>query len=47
MFVVSDAAFDIHFIDQAGNEIPAEQALKVGAKHRSGAEHARQGRRDR
>jgi quercetin dioxygenase-like cupin family protein len=34
LFVVSDAAFDIHYFDHAGNEIPPEQALKSGAKHR-------------
>jgi quercetin dioxygenase-like cupin family protein len=34
MFVASDAAFDIHYVDAAGNEIPPEQALKAGAKHR-------------
>jgi len=33
MFVLSDGAFDIHYVDQAGNEIPPEQALKSGATH--------------
>lgn len=29
-FVISDAAFDIHYVDTSGNEIPPEQALKSG-----------------
>ena len=32
MFVVSDAAFDIHYVDDGGKEIPPGQALKAGAK---------------
>jgi mannose-6-phosphate isomerase-like protein (cupin superfamily) len=28
-FVVSDGPFDIHYVDDAGNEIPAEQVLKA------------------
>ena len=35
MFVASDGAFDIHYVDEAGNEIPPEQALKAGATHRA------------
>jgi mannose-6-phosphate isomerase-like protein (cupin superfamily) len=31
-FVASDGAFDIHYVDDAGNEIPAEQVLKAKAK---------------
>ena len=31
-FVVSDAAFDIHYVDANGNEIPPDQALKKAAK---------------
>jgi quercetin dioxygenase-like cupin family protein len=31
-FVASDAAFDIHYVDASGNEIPAEQALKKSSK---------------
>ena len=27
-FVHSDGTFDVHYVDQAGNEIPPEQALK-------------------
>jgi len=36
LFVTSDAAFDIHYVDEAGTEIPQEQALKAsaGGKHR-------------
>jgi quercetin dioxygenase-like cupin family protein len=30
-FVVSDAPFDIHYVDDAGNEIPMAQALKAKA----------------
>jgi len=29
-FVQIDAPFDIHYVDDSGNEIPSEQALKVG-----------------
>ncbi|HXP47122.1 MAG TPA: cupin domain-containing protein [Terriglobales bacterium] len=28
-FLSGDAAFDIHYVDKSGNEIPAEQALSV------------------
>lgn len=31
-FVVSDGPFDLHYVDEAGNEIPAEQALKTAKK---------------
>jgi quercetin dioxygenase-like cupin family protein len=31
-FVASDAAFDIHYVDASGTEIPAEQALKKTSK---------------
>src|SRR6266702_1485463 len=27
-FVHSDGTFDVHYVDQSGNEIPPEQALK-------------------
>jgi quercetin dioxygenase-like cupin family protein len=30
-FLVSDAAFDIHYVDDAGGEIPMDQALKAKA----------------
>ena len=30
-FVVSDAPFDIHYLDDAGGEIPMDQALKAKA----------------
>jgi len=29
-FLSGDAAFDIHYVDKSGNEIPADQALSVG-----------------
>ena len=32
MFDVSDAAFDIHYVDASGKEIPVEKALTHGAK---------------
>lgn len=28
LFSIADAAFDIHYVDASGNEIPAKQALK-------------------
>jgi quercetin dioxygenase-like cupin family protein len=28
LFIASDAAFDIHYVDSSGQEIPADQALK-------------------
>ena len=28
LFIASDTAFDIHYVDRGGQEIPAEQALK-------------------
>jgi quercetin dioxygenase-like cupin family protein len=31
-FNVIDGAFDIHYIDKSGNEIPPEEALKVSGK---------------
>ncbi len=31
VFVTTDAAFDIHYVDDAGKEIPAEEALKKPA----------------
>lgn len=31
-FITTDAAFDIHYVDASGNEIPVEQALKPAAK---------------
>ncbi len=31
-FIESDAAFDIHYVDQGGNEIPLEEALKAAEK---------------
>ncbi|MGB9465411.1 MAG: cupin domain-containing protein [Candidatus Acidiferrum sp.] len=40
---VIDAAFDIHFVDKDGNEIPAEQALK--AAHKAGGGKAVVGQR--
>jgi quercetin dioxygenase-like cupin family protein len=33
-FVTSDAAFDIHYVDASGKEIPAETALSKSAKVR-------------
>jgi len=35
-FLSGDAAFDIHYVDKSGNEIPAEQALSA-AKSKSAA----------
>jgi quercetin dioxygenase-like cupin family protein len=32
LYDLSDAAFDIHYVDSDGKEIPVEQALKAGAK---------------
>jgi quercetin dioxygenase-like cupin family protein len=32
MLDIPDAAFDIHYVDKSGNEIPPEQALKPSAK---------------
>jgi quercetin dioxygenase-like cupin family protein len=32
IFVMPDAAFDIHYIDKDGNEIPTEQAVKAPMK---------------
>jgi len=32
MFISSDAAFDIHYVDKKGREIPMAQALKTKAK---------------
>jgi len=29
LFLLSDGAFDIHYVDASGNEIPSEQALKA------------------
>jgi quercetin dioxygenase-like cupin family protein len=29
LFSIADAAFDIHYVDASGNEIPAKQALKA------------------
>jgi quercetin dioxygenase-like cupin family protein len=31
-YVISDGAFDIHYVDASGNEIPFEQAVKSTAK---------------
>jgi hypothetical protein len=32
MLDIPDAAFDIHYVDKAGNEIPPEHAIKPPAK---------------
>jgi quercetin dioxygenase-like cupin family protein len=32
MYDLPDAAFDIHYVDKSGNEIPPDQALKPAAK---------------
>jgi len=32
MLDIPDAAFDIHYVDKSGNEIPPDQALKSAAK---------------
>jgi quercetin dioxygenase-like cupin family protein len=32
MYDLPDAAFDIHYVDKAGNEIPPDQALRPAAK---------------
>jgi quercetin dioxygenase-like cupin family protein len=32
LFLLSDAAFDIHYVDPAGKEIPVDAALKPAAK---------------
>jgi len=31
LFIASDAAFDIHYVDSNGQEIPPDQALKTGS----------------
>jgi len=31
LFIASDAAFDIHYVDSSGQEIPPDQALKTGS----------------
>lgn len=31
-YLVSDGAFDIHYVDDSGNEIPVDQALKTSSK---------------
>ena len=36
LFDVIDGAFDIHYINAEGNEIPVEQALKTTAKPAAG-----------
>ncbi len=36
-FLHSDAKFDMHYVDQAGNEIPPEQALKAGGHGKKAA----------
>jgi hypothetical protein len=33
LFVYSDAAFDIHYVDATGNAIPPEQALRAVREH--------------
>lgn len=35
LFSIADGAFDIHYVDASGNEIPADQALKPPAKTKS------------
>ena len=35
IFMVADAAFDIHFVDDAGKEISTEQALEVAGRARN------------
>src|SRR5437763_8813513 len=37
LFVASPQAFDIHYVDQSGKEIPPEQALKSSAAKSGGA----------
>jgi quercetin dioxygenase-like cupin family protein len=32
MYIYSDAAFDIHYVDAQGNEIPSAEALKAKSK---------------
>ena len=34
-FISTDGAFDIHYVDASGNEIPVDQALKPAAKAKS------------
>ena len=36
-FIVPDGAFDIHYVDASGKEIPPDQALKSTAKAKSAA----------
>jgi quercetin dioxygenase-like cupin family protein len=36
LFDISDAAFDIHYVDADGKEIPPDDALKAGTKARGG-----------
>ena len=40
-FLTTDAAFDIHYVDASGNEIPVEQALKPAAKPKGAATPAK------
>jgi quercetin dioxygenase-like cupin family protein len=37
LFVASPQAFDLHYVDASGNEIPPEQALKASSHKSSGA----------
>lgn len=37
MLDIPDAAFDIHYVDKAGTEIPPDQVLKAGAKKAAAA----------
>jgi len=34
LFIASDVAFDIHYVDSSGSEIPVDQALKATAPAR-------------
>jgi hypothetical protein len=34
MYVYSDGAFDIHYVDEKGNEITPDEALKAGKERR-------------
>jgi hypothetical protein len=36
LYVYSDAAFDIHYVDDQGKEIPSEEALKKVNRPRPG-----------
>jgi hypothetical protein len=36
-FITTDGAFDIHYVDASGNEIPVDQALKPAGSSKAAA----------